>query len=244
MAAPGVIDIDPISIIIILGAILAFGYIGLRAWAKINRVSLLTEKRGIVKQLLAFYTAETVPTIRIKMIGDQPVLELGKRAVLRGNSLADRTDRKGWGIQSKPIPMVHGSVMEMGYITHPAGCTVDVKTNVKVIASDENGNPIEAGKIIYDENNKPEIFWKDMGISGDKNEKVPEAKRYTETKYIDFNFEGTIGTQSDLDDFNESSEREQSRGWVVPLIIGIIAGVVFFAPLFAWLMAFVAKGGH
>jgi hypothetical protein len=176
------------------------------------------------------------------MKGDQPVLELGKRARLRGNSLVDGTDRKGWDIKGSPIPMIHGNQMEMGYITHPSGCTVNIKTNVKVIAADENGNPIKAGELIYDENNRPSDFWTKAGLTVTTDENTPAPLKYTETKYVDLNFEGTIGVDADLDDFNESSEREVSRGWVVPLLVGIVAGVVFFAPLFAWAMSFIAKG--
>lgn len=174
-------------------------------------VSFLEDKRGVVKRLFSFYSLPTVPTIRIVYRGDIPVLELGKRARVRDNSLCDAVDKKGWDISSSPIPFIQGKQMEMGFITHPSGCTVQLKPVVKVHAADPEGNPV-------------------VGADG-------------EYKYIEANFEGMIGTDSDLDDFNESTERVQSRGWVVPLLLGIIAGVVFFAPLFAWLMAFVAGAG-
>jgi len=194
-------------------------------------VSYLDDKRGVVKRLFSFYSLPTVPTIRIVYRGDLPVLELGKRARIRENSLCDDVDKKGWDIESSAIPIIHGKQMEMGYITHPAGCTVQLKPVVKVMAADENGEPIrttvqkrdEKGELVLDPEGNPVMI--------------------TGYKYIEANFEGVIGTDSDLDDFNESTERIQSRGWAVPLLVGIIAGVVFFAPLFAWLMAFVAGGG-
>jgi len=70
---------------------------------------------------------------------------------------------------------------------------------------------------------------------------APTGKKIKKPEYIELNFEGVIVVQSDLDDFNESTEREVSRGWVLPLIIGLIIGVLFLAPLFAWLMR-VASG--
>lgn len=160
--------------------------------------SFLAEKRGTLKQVLSFYSTKTVPTIRITTTGTVTALELGKRARLRDNSLIDTLDSKGWDITSDPVPMMHGKNMELGYITHPAGCTVSLTPNIKIRMADEHGNPKD--------------------------------------QYIEANFEGTIGKLADLDDFNESTEREQSRGWVLPLMVGIVAGVVFFAPLFAWLM--------
>jgi hypothetical protein len=48
---------------------------------------------------------------------------------------------------------------------------------------------------------------------------------------------GTIGRYADIDDYNQSIEREKSGGWILPLIIGIILGVMIFAPLFALLMS-------
>lgn len=185
--------------------------------------SFLDEKRGIIKQLFRFYTSPTVPTIRITVKGNIPVLELGKRARIRENSLYDGIDRKGWDVTSSAIPMIQGNRMEMGYITHPSGCTVEMRPNIRVIAADENGNPIQDGATIHDRDNNP------------------TDKKYEATKYLDLNFEGVIGAQSDLDDFNESTEREQSRGWITPFFIGIVAGVFFFAPMFAWFMSWVAQ---
>lgn len=185
--------------------------------------SFLDEKRGLVKQLFKFYTTPTVPTIRIVVKGDIPVLELGKRARVRENSLVDGIDRRGWDIRGSAVPMIQGNRMEMGYITHPAGCTVQVQPNIKIIAADENGNPMKAGEPVFDKDGNP------------------TEKKYETTKYIDLNFEGVIGTQSDLDDFNESTEREQSRGWIMPFVIGGVVGVFFFAPMFAWVMSWVAQ---
>lgn len=186
-------------------------------------VSFLDEKRGLFKRLFSFYTTPTVPTVRIVMMGDLPVLEFGKRARLRDNSLVDSVDHKGWDIKGSPIPMIHGKTMEMGYITHPAGCTVGLKTNVKIIAADLEGNPKIEGAAILDENGKK------------------TGNVYEKTEYIEANFEGVVGIDSDLDDFNESTEREQSRGWVIPFILGGVAGVFFFAPLFAWVMSWIAQ---
>lgn len=171
--------------------------------------SILDEKRGLIKQLFAFYSSPTVPTIRIAMRGDNnPVIELGKRARVRENSIVDKIDRKGWDITSSPIPIIQGKQIEMGYITHPSGCTLNLKPVVKVQAAGTDGTPI---------------------INPDGSH-----------KYIEVNFEGVIGVHSDLDDFNESTEREQGREWVIPFLLGSIAGIVFFAPLFAWLMSMVA----
>jgi len=161
--------------------------------------SFLAEKRGTIKRIFSFYSTKTVPTIRITTNGTVTALELGKRARLRDNSLVDSLDSKGWDITSDPVPMIHGKNMELGYVTHPAGCTVSITPHIKIQMADENGIPREG-------------------------------------RYIEANFEGTIGKLADLDDFNESTERETSRGWVLPLLVGIVAGVVFFAPLFAWLM--------
>lgn len=168
--------------------------------------NFLLEKRGFIKNILSFYTSKTVPTIRIITKGDMIALELGKRARLRDNSVIDGLDKKGWDITSDPIPIISGKDMELGYVTHPSGCTVKIKPDIKCQVADENGKPIEGA-------------------------------------YVTASFEGVIGTGSDLDDFNESTEREQSRGWILPLLIGIIAGVIFFAPLFAWLMS-MASGHH
>lgn len=169
--------------------------------------SILDEKRGALKTLFSFYSSPTVPTIRIINKQGMVAFELGKRARVRDNSLKDTIDRKGWDIQSTPVPMIHGKNMELGYITHPAGCTVNIKPEIKIIASDEFGNPVKEGD----------------GF-----------------KYIEASFEGVIGTQSDLDDFNESTERDQSRGWAVPFVIGVFSTLLFIGPIYAWLMSFAA----
>lgn len=191
--------------------------------------TFLDEKRGLVKQLFSFYTTQTVPTIRIVMRGDIPVLELGKRARLRENSLCESIDKKGWDITSSPIPMLHGKQMEMGYITHPAGCTVTLKPIVKVMASDDHGDPITIKIPKLGDDGKPVL----------KADGTPEM--IAGFKYIEANFEGVIGTDSDLDDFNESTEREQTRGWIMPFFIGGVVGVFFFSPMFAWFMGWVAQ---
>jgi len=193
--------------------------------------SILDEKRGLVKQLFTFYTTRTVPTIRIAMRGNIAVLELGKRARLRENSLADGIDRKGWDITSSPIPMIHGKNMEMGYITHPAGCTVDLVPVVKVRAASENGEPVKIQIPTRNQDGTPVL-------NPDGSIKMQESDEY---KYVVANFEGVVGTGSDLDDFNESTEREQSRGWIMPFVLGGVVGVFFFAPMFAWFMSWVAQ---
>jgi len=57
-------------------------------------------------------------------------------------------------------------------------------------------------------------------------------------KYMVGSYCGTIGRYADIDDYNQSIEREKSGSWILPLIIGIILGVMIFAPLFALLMSF------
>ncbi|MFA4859171.1 hypothetical protein [Methanoregula sp.] len=61
-------------------------------------------------------------------------------------------------------------------------------------------------------------------------------------KYVEGSYCGTIGRACDIDDFNQSIEREKSGNWLLPLVIGIVVGVMFFSPLFAWLMGF--AGGN
>lgn len=163
--------------------------------------NFLEEKRSALKTLLKFYTGQTVPTIRITTDRGIVALELGKRAFLRENSITDRVDQKGWEIQSPAIPIRSGKNMELGYICHPAGMTVGLKTDIKIIPVDENGVKIE-------------------------------------DRIIEANFEGTVGRLSGLDDFNESIEYEKTGSWILPLLVGIVAGVFFFAPLFAWFMGF------
>jgi len=169
--------------------------------------NLLEEKRGIFKRLFTFYRSPTVPTIRLTT--DRGILcaELGKRARKRENSLVDTIDKHGWDISSEPVLIKSKKAWELGYITHPAGCTVTIKPDVKITFADENGNL------------------------------VPD-------KYIEASFCGTIGRGAEIDDFNQSIEREKEGNWMLPLIIGIIFGVVLFAPFFTFLMSFAGKVGH
>lgn len=190
--------------------------------------SILDEKRGLIKRACSFYTTKTVPTVRITFTGDIPVLELGKRCRIRENSLKDSMDKKGWDITSSPVPMIHGNNLEMGYITHPAGCTVQLIPKVKVMAADDNGDPVQVMVPKMGPDGKPEM-------KDDKPVMIPGFK------YIEANFEGVIGTGSDTDDFNESTEREQSRGWLIPFIVGGVIGVFGFAPMFAWVMGWIAQ---
>jgi hypothetical protein len=192
--------------------------------------SYFDEKRGLVKRAFTFYRAPSVPTIRIAMKGNTPVLELGKRARLRDNSLHEGIERKTWDITSSPIPMIHGKQMEMGYLTHPSGCTLDLVPKVKVRAADDNGDPIKLMIPKLKEDGTPELKEDGSALMVDAG-----------YKYIEANFEGTLGAYSDLDDFNESTPREQTRGWLMPFIVGGVAGVFFFAPMFAWFMSFVAQ---
>jgi hypothetical protein len=232
MAANNVIEFDPLTVILFLIILVIVGYIGLRLWRIATKTNKLSEKRGFVKSFLDFNRLPTVPTIRLISRGDHVCMELGKRAKLRDNSLVDSMDKKGWDITSDPIPIMDGDRLELGYITHPAGCTLNIKPHVKQIRADEMGNPVyltaqkvdETGALVFDKDGKPVMIQK------------PD--------YIEANFEGVIGIQSDLDDFNESTERVISSAWVLPLIIGIIAGVVFFAPIAAWLMSYIAGMGR
>lgn len=226
------INIDPITLLLVLVVIVVAIYAALWIWGKLNPKSNLLEKRGLMKQMFDFNRLPTVPTIRIVSKGGLVCLELGKRARLRENSLKDTIDNKGWDIRSNPIPIIEGKNIELGYLTHPAGCTLDLKPVVKIQRADDDGNPVytllpsvdENGKELLDANNKPILI------------KVPE--------YIEAAFEGIIGVQSDLDDFNESTEREISKAWMLPLLVGIIAGVVFFAPLIAYVMTWIAGMGR
>ena len=226
-----VIEFDPLTVIFYFILIVIAGYIALRVWRYLSRTTPLMEKRGIVKDIFRFNRLPTVPTIRIVSRGGLLALELGKRAKLGDNSLKDTMESKGWDIKSTPIPILDGKNMELGYVTHPSGVTLELRPIVKQIRADDDGRPVfvtvaevdDEGKEKLDENGKPVLIQK------------PD--------YVEMAFEGVIGVGSDLDDFNESTEREISRGWVVPLLVGIIAGVVFFAPLFAWLMSWVAGMG-
>lgn len=233
MAAPGiwVIDIDPVTLIIMIVAVVVAGYVLLKLYGVATRKTNLSEKRNLFKSLFDFNRLPTVPTLRVVNRGGLTCLELGKRAKLRENSLKDTMDSKGWDITSSPVPLLEGNQVEMGYITHPAGCTVEMKPVIKQIRADQEGKPVylevpevdAAGKTILDESGNPKMI------------KKPD--------YIELNFEGIIGLQSDLDDFNESTEREVSRQWVLPFIVGIILGVIIFSPLFAWGLSMIAGGG-
>lgn len=233
MPASGVtvIDIDPLTLLIILAVVAVVGYVAYRAYARFTRTTPLMEKRGIMKDLFNFNRLPTVPTIRVVSKGGMIALELGKRARLRDNSLKDSMDKKGWDIQGSPIPIIDGKNIELGYITHPAGCTVEIKPNIRIIKADEEGKPITNLVPMLDETGADLL-------------KDGKPVMIEKPEYIEMAFEGIIGTGSDLDDFNESTEREVSRGWIVPLLVGIIAGVVFFAPLFAYLMSWVAGAGR
>jgi hypothetical protein len=168
--------------------------------------SLIREKRGLFKQLFIFYRSPTVPTVRMTTDRGIVCLELGKRARKRENSIVDSMDKHGWGIESEPILIKSGKETELGYMTHPAGCTVTIKPNVQITFADENGNPVA-------------------------------------DKYIEASFCGTIGRGAEIDDFNQSIEREKEGNWMLPLIIGIIAGVVLFAPFFTFIMSLAAGAG-
>jgi hypothetical protein len=208
----GEIEIDPITLLIVLVVIAVGIYAVLWIWGKLNPKSNLLEKRGLMKSMFDFNRLPTVPTIRIVSKGGLVCLELGKRARLRENSLKDNIDDKGWDIESTPIPIIEGKQIELGYLTHPAGCTLDLKPFVKIQRADDDGNPVytlvpsvdENGKEILNAEGKPVLI------------KKPE--------YIEASFEGVIGVHSDLDDFNESTEREISKAWMLPLLVGIIVG--------------------
>jgi len=228
----GEIEIDPITLLVVLVVIAVAIYAALWIWGKLNPKSNLLEKRGLMKSIFDFNRLPTVPTIRIVSKGNLVCLELGKRARLRENSLKDNIDDKGWDIQSTPIPIIEGKNIELGYLTHPAGCTLEIKPVIKIIRADDDGNPVytlvpsvdDNGKEILNAEGKPVLI------------KKPE--------YIEASFEGVIGVQSDLDDFNESTEREISKAWVLPLLVGIIVGVIFFAPLIAYVMSYIARIGR
>ena len=227
-----IVEFDPLTVAIAAVLLIVAGYVVLRIYRSATKGKVTDDKRGMLKQLFDFNRLPTVPTLRIVPLGNGQVgIEVGKRARLRENSLKDSLDSKGWDIQGGPIPIIEGKSMELGYITHPAGCTLDFRPEVKIIKSDDEGNPVyelvpevdEAGNTVYVSEGQPKTTQKPVYITG--------------------NYEGVIGTGSDLDDFNESTEREVSRNWIVPLLVGIIAGVIFFAPLFAWLMSFAAGAG-
>lgn len=169
--------------------------------------SLIEEKRGTIKRLFTFYRSPTVPTIRLTTDHGILCAELGKRARKRENSLVDTMDKHGWDLSSEPILIKSKKDWELGYVTHPAGCTVTIKPDVKITFADENGDPVP-------------------------------------NKYIEASFCGTIGRGAEIDDFNQSIEREKEGNWMLPLIIGIIAGVVLFAPFFTLIMSLASGAGH
>jgi hypothetical protein len=184
----------------------------------------LGDVRGSTTRLLRFVRARSVPTIRIVYIQGLAVLELGRRARLRENSLYDNYDKKGWDITSPAIPIKTGKTTELGFLTHPSGCTLSLVPDVKIIMTDEWGHAMKAGEVVYDRYNQL------------------TSEVYKETKYIQASFEGTIGQGSELDDFDRSIGYEKEGGWLLPLVVGVIIGVVFLSPIFAWLMA--KAGGH
>ena len=228
--AGDVVSIDPLTIVILLIILAVVAYICWYVWRKINKSSPLDEKRGMLLKMFAFSRNPTVPTIRIAMRGDMPIIEIGKRATLRENSLCDRMDTKGWDITSSPILIKQGDDIQAGYLTHPAGCTLPLKINLKVIKADEYGKPIYEEVASVNENGAAII-----------KDGIPVTTK--KPAYVEANFEGVIGTLSDLDDFNESSPREVSRNWIMPFIVGCIAGVIFLAPLFAWGMSLASHAG-
>lgn len=215
------------------------GIIVVAAWLVVRyatKGTMLSEKRSAVQTILKFYLGKTVPTIRVINDNGNVALELGKRARLRENSLIDSPDQKGWEIRSPAIPIISGKIMELGYITHPKGMTVDLVPKVKVIKADEYGNKLMVDVFTLDEKGEK------IPILDDKEQPTGKYQMHKEYDYIEANFEGTVGRLGDLDDFNQAIEFIRSGSWVVPLVIGIFAGVFGFAPLFAWLMGML--GGH
>jgi len=186
--------------------------------------SSLNDTRGRILQLMRFARSRSVPTVRIVTDRGLAALELGRRVRIRENSLYDSYDKKGWDITSPPTVIKSGKETELGFITHPSGCTLTLIPDVKIIRVDEFGHPHKIGEIIYDRFNQP------------------TAEAYKETKYIEASFEGTIGQGSELDDFDRSIGYEKEGNWLLPLLVGVIIGVIFISPLFAWLMA--KAGGH
>lgn len=197
----------------------------------------LNDIRGTIDSLLQFTRAPSVPTVRILTRNGQAHLELGRRARLRDNSLYDSYDKKGWDVTSIPTVIKSGRQQELGYITHPAGVTLSFESDVKIIAVDKFGHRKEKGQIMYDQDGSP-VFDEDK--EGNKT-----LRTYPETVYtpITLSFEGTSGTNSGLDDMNESIGYQREGGWILPFIVGGILGVVVFAPFTAWLMSFAAHAG-
>lgn len=149
----------------------------------------------------------------------------------------------------KTVPTVRITT-DRGFLALELGKRSRLRDNSLVDSVDQKGWEINSPAI-------PIISGKNMELgylthpSGTTLSLKPEVKvqmvdqdgNQIEDKYIEASFEGTIGRLSDIDDFNQSIEFERSGSWVMPLIIGIVAGVFFFAPLFAWFMGF-ASGGH
>ena len=231
---------DPVGdLVVTIGILLV---IVIAAWLVLRYATKgnpgLSEKRSSIQTLLKFYLGKTVPTIRITSDRGIVALELGKRARFRENSLIDSVDQKGWEIRSPAIPIISGNNMELGYLTHPKGMTVDLVPKVNVIKTDQEGNKLLVDVFTLDENGER------IPVLDEKKEPIPgKFETHKEYDFIEANFEGTVGRLGDLDDFNQAIEFIRSGSWVVPLVIGIFAGVFGFAPLFAWLMGMLS-GGH
>lgn len=194
----------------------------------------LDDIRGTVDSLLQFTRAPSVPTVRIMTRDGQAHLELGRRARLRDNSLYDSYDKKGWDITSLPTMIKSGRQEELGYITHPKGVTLSFETDVNIIAVDKFGHKKQKGEPVYDQDGNL-IFDEDK-------DGLKTMRTYPATIYapVNLSFEGTSGTNSGLDDMNESIGYQREGGWILPFIVGGIVGVVVFAPLTAWVMSFAA----
>lgn len=142
-------DLIELILWIVVAIVIIFGI----RWAYLFLVKRpkLSDIRGMLTEMLRFSRAPTVPTIRIISRYGIAALELGRRARVRENSLYDSYDKKGWDITSEPTPIKAGNSIELGYITHPTGCTVALKPDIKIIRVDENGLPIlsESGEVRY-----------------------------------------------------------------------------------------------
>ena len=207
-----------LGIIAVIGAGIAYLYYS-------SKKPSTADIRGTFDNLIQFTRAPTVPTLRIISRKGQASFELGRRARIRGNSLYDRYDKKGWDITSAPTVFKIGRQMEEGYVVHPAGVTLAVNPTVKIIAVDQFGHEMKAGQPIYDQTGQ-------LRYDNDK------LLTYEKTIYApELAYEGTVGTGAGLDDFNDSTAYERSGGWITPFIIGLFMGVMFLSPIFAWLMA-------
>lgn len=219
------IEID-ITVLIII-AVIALAVL----WYLVqSRKFNLGDIRGSIDSLLQFTRAPTVPTIRITTRNGPAHFELGRRARMRGNSLYDSYDKKTYDVTSDPTLIRVGRSAELGYITHPAGVTLSIESDVKIIKVDKFGHEMKKGSRIYDDNNRPLL-------KSENGEVVYQT--YDQTFYapIKASFEGTAGTLSGIDDQNESMAYQREGGWVTPFIVGLIVGVIFLSPVFAWLMS-------